>query len=337
MPELRKDPIVGRWVMVNVENPYLPEDFKIKPFHWKGEEGCPFCPGNEHLTPPETEVFSEAKRKPNEPGWKVRVVPNKYPALMIEGGAHRRGVGIYDISNGIGAHEVIIDSPYHYKDIPELSISEVEYIIKAYRSRSVDLRKDKRFKYILIFRNFGQDAGASLEHGHSQLIALPMVPKNVNEELKGANYYYEFRDRCIFCDMVAYEEDSSQQEVVAENEAFVSFCPLSSRFSFETWIVPKDHLTDFGKISDTQARHLSAILKETLARLKKVLGEHAYNYILHTSPVNSDEYPYYQWHIEIMPKLTKIAGFEWCSGFYATFTPPELAAKYLREVDVVNI
>ena len=154
MPELRKDPTVGRWVIVNVENPYLPDDFKIKPFHWKGEEGCPFCPGNEHLTPPETEAFSQGSRKPNTPDWKVRVVPNKYPALMIEGGAHKKGVGIYDMSNGIGAHEVIIDSPYHYKDIPELSIQEVECIIRAYRSRSIDLRKDKRFKYILIFRNF---------------------------------------------------------------------------------------------------------------------------------------------------------------------------------------
>ncbi len=330
MPELRRDPIVGRWVVVNTENPTLPEGFHLKPFEWKGKEGCPFCDGNESLTPPEIEAIAERERAPNTGGWKVRVVPNKFPALRIEGELDKQGIGLYDMSNGIGAHEVIIDSPHHFKGLSELEDKEVEYVIRAYRSRSLDLRKDKRFKYILIFKNVGAQAGASLEHGHSQLIALPMVPKNVKEEVKGSHHYYEFRDRCIFCDMMAYELDVKER-IVFEADKFLAFCPLSSRFSFETWIIPKKHLSDFGAITDEEITALSKVLKETIRRLKKVLGEHPYNYIIHTIPINTDTHLGYHWHIEIMPKLTRVAGFEWGSGFYIVFTPPELAAKYLRE------
>ncbi|MCM8823400.1 MAG: galactose-1-phosphate uridylyltransferase [Candidatus Omnitrophica bacterium] len=330
MAELRKDPIVGRWVVVNTENPYLPNQFEIKPFEWKGPQGCPFCYGNEHLTPPEIEAISTNWRQPNAPGWTVRVVPNKFPALRIEGNLDKQGNGLYDFSNGIGAHEVIIDNPDHFKGIAELNNWEVECILKAYRSRSLDLRKDTRFKYILIFKNVGAQAGASLEHGHSQLIALPMVPKNVKDEVVGAHHYYEFRERCIFCDIIAYELEVKER-IVLETEEFLAFCPLSSRFSFEVWIIPKEHLTDFGVIDDYKISVLAQTLKEVIGRLKKLLGEHPYNYIIHTLPVNTDVHFGYHWHIEIMPKLIRIAGFEAGSGFYVVGTPPELAAKLLRE------
>ncbi len=331
MPELRKDPIVGRWVVVNVENPTHPKDFHLPPIEWKGKENCPFCYGNEHMTPPEIEVIAYQERQPNTSGWRVRVVPNKFPALRIEGNLDKRGDGIYDMSNGIGAHEVIIDNPDHFKGLDELSNEEVEDVLKMYRSRSLDLRKDRRFKYILIFKNVGAQAGASLEHGHSQLIALPMVPKNVKEEVKGAKKYYEFRERCIFCDIIAYEMEVGER-IVYENERFLAFCPLSSRFSFEVWIIPKEHIDDFGMISDMDLKYLSQTLKEVIRKLKAVLGPHPFNYIIHTSPVNTDSHISYHWHIEIMPKLTRVAGFEWGSGFYVVFTPPELAADYLKKV-----
>jgi len=329
MPELRKDPIVGRWVVVNVEHPTLPKDFHLKPFTWKGEEKCPFCRGHEKLTPPEIEAISEVNRAANTEGWKTRVVPNKFPALRIEGNLDKEGMGLYDMSNGIGAHEVIIDSPYHFKGLSELEDKEVEYVLCSYRSRSLDLRKDKRFKYILIFKNVGAQAGASLEHGHSQLIALPMVPKNVKEEVKGSRHYYEFRGRCIFCDMMEYEAEV-EKRVVCETDDFFAFCPLSSRFSFEVWIIPKKHLIDFGVITDKEISSLAKVLKDVIGRLRNVLGEHPYNYIIHTSPINTDVHSGYHWHIEIMPKLHRMAGFEWGSGFYIVFTPPEIAAKYLR-------
>ncbi|MFA5008175.1 MAG: galactose-1-phosphate uridylyltransferase [Candidatus Omnitrophota bacterium] len=331
MPDLRKDPIVNRWVVVNVEDPALPKDYGIVPFVWKGDKDCAFCYGNEHLTPPEIEAVSETWRAPNTPGWKVRVVPNKFPALKIEGELDKRAIGMYDVSNGIGAHEVIIDSPHHFKTIAELTDSEVQYMLKVYRSRTLDLRKDRRFKYLLIFKNVGAEAGASLEHGHSQLIALPMVPKNVLDEVKGARHFYEYRERCIFCDMIAYEQENGKERIVTENEDFVSFCPLSSRFSFETWVIPKEHSMDFGEINDERIKKLAKILKDSLSRLKKVLGEHPYNYIIHTSPVNTDAHFSYHWHIEIMPKLSRVAGFEWGSGFYVVGTPPDIAAKLLRE------
>ncbi|MCK9614246.1 MAG: galactose-1-phosphate uridylyltransferase [Candidatus Omnitrophica bacterium] len=331
MPDLRKDPIVNRWVVVNVEEPVLPKDYGVVPFVWKGHKDCAFCYGNEHLTPPEIEAISETWRAPNTPGWKVRVVPNKFPALIIEGELDKRAIGMYDVSNGVGAHEVIIDSPHHYKTIAELTDLEVQYMLKIYRSRTLDLRKDRRFKYLLIFKNVGLEAGASLEHGHSQLIALPMVPKNVLDEVRGARHFYEYRERCIFCDMIAYEEENGKERIVTENEDFVSFCPLSSRFSFEIWVIPKEHSMDFGQINDERIKKLAHILKDSLTRLKKVLGEHPYNYIIHTSPVNTDAHPSYHWHIEIMPKLSRVAGFEWGSGFYVVGTPPNIAAKSLRE------
>lgn len=329
MPELRKDPIVGRWVVVNVEKPTLPGDFHLPHFEWKGENNCPFCYGNEHMTPPEIEAIAETPREPNTEGWKVRVVPNKFPALRIEGELDKRGLGLYDMSNGIGAHEVIIENPSHFKGLDTFEITEVEYVLRAYRSRSLDLRKDRRFKYILIFKNVGAQAGASLEHGHSQLIALPMVPKNVKEEVKGSKHYYEFRERCIFCDMISYESETKER-VICENESFLAFCPVSSRFSFEVWVTPKQHFDDFGMIDDSNLNKLAQILQEVIIRLRNVLGEHPYNYIIHTSPVNTDLHFSYHWHIEIMPKLTRVAGFEWGSGFYIVFTPPEIAAEYLR-------
>lgn len=329
MPELRKDPIVERWVVVNVESPRYPKDYHINPFDWKGTDNCPFCYGNEHLTPPEIEAISETHREPNTPEWKVRVVPNKFPALRIEGELDSQGIGIYDFSNGIGAHEVIIDSPHHYKGIEELENKQIEYMLKAYRSRTMDLRGDKRFKYILLFKNVGREAGASLEHGHSQLIALPMVPKNVKEEVKGAHKYFEFRGRCIFCDLIAFEMEESKR-LIYQNEDFIAFCPLSSRFSFEVWIVPQQHWADYGLISDGAVANLADALKNVMVKLHNVLGKFPYNYIIHTLPVNTDGHIYYHWHIEIMPKLIRAAGFEWGSGFYMVFTPPELAAKLLR-------
>lgn len=329
MPELRKDPIVGRWVVVNVEKPYLPKDFILVPAQWVGEKDCPFCYGNESATPHEIEAISDSDRRPDSPGWKVRTVPNKFPALRIEGELEKHSWGMYDMSNGIGAHEVVIENPAHFKGIPDLEIKDVECILQAYRSRSLDLRKDKRFKYIVIFKNVGAEAGASLEHGHSQIIALPMVPKNVKEEVKGAYHYFEFRERCIFCDMMSYEMETKER-IVFENNDFVAFCPLSARFSFEVWIMPKRHEPDFGLISDNSVKSLAETLKSVLGMLRKTLGEHPYNYLLHTLPVNTDGHSYYHWHIEVMPKLTRTAGFEWGSGFYVVFTPPEVAAKCLR-------
>lgn len=330
MSELRRDPIVGRWVIVDTDHPSKPEDYELEPHGWRGGT-CPFCYGNESLTPPEIDSFRNSNTSPNTPGWQVRVVSNKFPALQIEGSLDRKGLGMYDMSNGVGAHEILIESPYHHKDIPDLLNPEIENIITMVCRRSNDLTKDKRFKYIMIFKNYGPAAGASLEHPHTQIIALPMVPKNALEEIKWSRDYFEYRERCIFCDIIR-QENQEKERVILENKHFLSFCPFVSRFPFEIWIMPKKHSGYFCQMSPDEIPSLAAILKETVSKLKSIFPNAAYNFIIHSSPVNGEgDSDFYHWHIELMPKLTRVAGFEWGSGFYLVSTPPEIAAKYLRE------
>jgi len=333
MSELRRDPIVGRWVIVDNEHPSKPEDYEYEPNILKGGV-CPFCYGNEGLTPPEIEVIRDPHTGPNSPGWNVRVVANKFPALQIEGDLDRRGIGIYDMSNGVGAHEVIIETPYHHKDICDLAVDEISNFLRMYSRRMMDLAKDQRFKYLMLFKNYGAAAGASLEHPHTQLVALPMIPKNATEEIKGAQAYFEFRERCIFCDMIR-QELQDDERMVLENKYFVSFCPFISRFPFEVWIMPKQHDAYFYHMTPDMVPLLASLLKETIAKLKVVFPNLSYNFILHSSPINGDAGTEgYHWHIEFMPKLMRTAGFEWGSGFYLVPTPPELAAQYLKDAKV---
>ncbi len=333
MTELRRDPVVGRWVIIDNDNSMKPEDFHIEPHHYDDATNCPFCYGNEYMTPPEIQVTRHEKTMPNTPGWQVRTVPNKFPALQIEGNLDRRALGLFDLSNGIGAHEVIIETPYHTKDMADLELSEIEKILQMYCLRSQDLEKDKRFKYIMIFKNYGSAAGATLDHNHSQLIALPMIPKNVLEELHGSKEYFEFRERCIFCDMIRQEEDEKER-ILAQSDNFIAFCPYVPRFPFEVWIMPKEHQLFYYEIDKSETSELAKILKEVLLRLKIALNDPPYNFIIHTSPINTEDFPGYHWHIEIMPRLSRIAGFEWGTGFYAVATPPEIAIKYLKEAKI---
>ncbi|MBI4708402.1 MAG: galactose-1-phosphate uridylyltransferase [Candidatus Omnitrophica bacterium] len=331
MSELRRDPIGGRWIIVDTDHPSKPADFEYEPSAFR-QGICPFCYGNESMTPPEIDVIRDPYTHPNTAGWQVRVVSNKFPALQIEGDLDRRGIGLYDMSNGVGAHEILIETPYHSKDIPDLLNNEIENFLILYCRRSLDLAKDKRFKYIMVFKNFGAAAGASLEHPHSQIIALPMVPKNVYEEIKGAQNFFNFRERCIFCDMLR-QETQEKERVILENNYFLSFCPFVSRFPFEIWIMPKKHSASFSRIAPEEISALASILKDTISKLKNLFPNVSYNYIIHTAPTNGEsDVEGYHWHIEFMPKLTRVAGFEWGSGFYLVSTPPELAAQYLRGV-----
>jgi UDPglucose--hexose-1-phosphate uridylyltransferase len=332
MADLRRDPIVGRWVIVDTDHPNRPEDFEHEQYIPKGGV-CPFCYGNESMTPPEIEAFRFPNTAANTPGWQVRVVPNKFPALQIEGDLERRGVGIYDMSNGVGAHEVLIETPYHNKDIPDLLNDEVERYLTMTCRRAQDLIRDKRFKYIMIFKNYGSAAGASLEHPHTQMVALPMIPKNVMEEIRGAQNYYDYRERCVFCDILA-QEIQDKERIIFENKYFISFCPFVSRFPFEIWIIPKRHNGYYCHMPAEEIPALGSILKDTIAKLKLVFPNLSYNFIIHTTPANGDiaSFDGYHWHLELMPKLTRVAGFEWGTGFYLIATPPELAAQYLKEI-----
>jgi UDPglucose--hexose-1-phosphate uridylyltransferase len=293
---------------------------------------CPFCPGNEDKTPSEILAYAPPGRPQNKPGWWVRVVPNKFPALQIEGSLDRQGEGLYDKMNGIGAHEVLIETPDHKKEIPDLEDSRVEDIFWAYRDRIIDLRKDPRFEYILVFKNKGAAAGASMSHAHSQMIATPMVPQRVRQEMKGGKLYYDYKERCIFCDMIAQELEKKDR-IVAENEHFVAIEPFAPRFPFETWILPKTHDSHFEDLQKPEAFNLSKIVKLIMTKIRIALDDPPFNYILHNSPLKEPSLPYYHWHIEIMPKLSKIAGFEWGTGFYINPTPPEEAAQFLKDAE----
>jgi len=318
-------------VIVDTDHPNKPEDFSYDQFIPKGGL-CPFCYGNEFMTPPEINCFRDSSTQANTPGWQVRVVANKFPALQIEGELDRSGIGIYDMSNGIGAHEVLIETPYHNKDIPDLLPYEIENYLRMCCVRCLDLSKDKRFKYLMIFRNYGAAAGASLEHPHTQIVALPMVPKNALEEIQGAKTYYNYRERCIFCDIIR-QESQDKERLVFENRHFISFCPFVSRFPFEIMIMPKKHSGYFSQIGPEDVSALAEALQATLKKLKKVFVNLSYNYIIHSSPINGEkDVDYYHWHIELMPKLTQVAGFEWGTGFYLDSTSPEVAAQYLKAV-----
>ena len=330
MPELRKDPITGRWVIIATERAKRPSDFVRDKVQIRGLGFCPFCYGNEAKTPPEIIAYRSDGSLRNSPGWTLRVVPNKFPALGIEGSLNRQGEGLYDKMNGIGAHEVIIETPDHQKTLAMLSPRQIEDVLWAYRDRILDLKKDRRFKYIMIFKNHGEAAGASLEHTHSQLIALPVVPKRVREETDGARDYFKFKERCIFCDIIRQETESGIR-VIADTPAFIAVAPFAPRFPFEIWIMPRVHQSAFEDSQKQEFEQLAVILKDMLMRLDKVLDYPAYNYIIHTSPIPESPNEHYHWHLEIMPKLTKIAGFEWGTGFHINPTPPEESAKFLRD------
>ena len=335
MPELRKDPITQEWVIVATERGRRPSDFThltiAEPDKPEYSPTCPFCPGKEQLTPPEILAFREG-REPNTPDWWVRVVPNKFPALAIEGELNKRGVGMYDMMTGVGAHEVIIETPKHNLDPSMLGLNQLAEVLWAYRERYLDLRKDKRFKYILIFRNNGKVAGASLEHPHSQLIATPMVPIEVVTELQGAERYYQFRDRCIWCDMVQQEINQGTR-VVNATEHYVAFEPFASKFPFETWLLPKTHQANFAAMTRDRMVEFAGLLQDSLARISRCLSSPPYNFALHTAPCDSEDSDIFHWHMVIMPRLTIAAGFEMGTGIYINVTSPEDAAQYLREVE----
>lgn len=332
MPELRKDPIVRTWVIISTERAKRPHDF-ARPKTDKVSKFDPFASGNESTTPPEIMAFRPANTEPNTPGWWIRVVPNKFPALDSTLDLKKLGHGMYDSMTGFGAHEIIIETPDQDATISTLSYKQVEEIVWAYRERYNTLLKDKRIKYVLIFKNYGADAGASLAHSHSQIIATPTVPRRVMEEIEGSGEYYKFRERCIYCDIIQ-QEKMENTRTVEENEDFIAFEPYASRTPFETWVLPKSHQYDFGEISEKHVKTFASIMKNVLLRMRLSLEDPPYNFMIHTGMPSGEGRNYYHWHVEIVPRLTKLAGFEWGSGFYINPTPPEEAAKYLREVDI---
>jgi UDPglucose--hexose-1-phosphate uridylyltransferase len=333
MPELRKDPILERWIIISKERSKRPTDFVVERSESKGGF-CPLCPGNEKTTPAEVLVYGrEPGAGSNSSSWQVRVVPNKYPALVIEGDLDRRGEGLYDKMNGIGAHEVVIETPRHDERFSDLSPDRMRLVFKAYRERLLDLARDQRFRYVIVFKNHGRAAGASLEHSHSQLVALPILPWMAVAELDGSLAHYRHKERCVYCDIIRQD---LQQEVrlVCQNEQFITLTPFAARSPFEMWLLPRQHNSSFAAHDDGSLGALAAIFRESLQRLDRCIPDVPYNFVLHTQPLHAAGLEHFHWHFEIVPKLTSIAGFEWGSGFYINPVSPEDACRYLREAIV---
>jgi UDPglucose--hexose-1-phosphate uridylyltransferase len=335
MSDLRRDPVMGRWVIIAPERALRP-DAILTERRERQPGPCVFCTGQEARDPYEIAAIRDPGTAPNTPGWRVRVLPNKYPVLRIEGKLVREGIGMFDMMSGVGAHEVIVETPDHDLELADLTETHIAEIISIYRDRMADLGGDERFKYVLIFKNQGYEAGATLDHAHSQLIATPVTPKRVKEELVGAQRYYDFKRRCVLCDIIRQETRLTTERLILENDGFVVISPFAARVPYEMWIVPRQHSCDFVSITESERLKLAQILKQILLKLRSALNDPPFNYLIHTAPFRRPRAGYwtsiqfdYHWHLELIPRLTRPAGFEEGSGFFINPVTPEAAAEVL--------
>ncbi|MBW2056459.1 MAG: galactose-1-phosphate uridylyltransferase [Deltaproteobacteria bacterium] len=288
-------------------------------------EGCPFCPGNEHMLPP---IIMEMPGQGAQ-SWRTRVVPNKFPALTPLGDTRRSARGIYLVMPGHGRHEVIVEGPYHNRDISEMTGEDADAVIETYHRRYVDLMKEHENMMAIIFRNHGVLAGTSLIHPHSQIIVTPMVPSYIRWREEQAERYFDEFGRCVYCDILEFEM-KDQRRVTLENRSFLAFVPFAAEVPFEIWIMPKRHHGDFGSISDEEKEDLSSVLVGSLAGLRQKLHDPDYNYIINTSARFEADAPHLHWYLQIRPRLTTQAGFEIGSGISINPSLPEENAEFLR-------
>ncbi|MGI6492141.1 MAG: galactose-1-phosphate uridylyltransferase [Pelotomaculum sp.] len=328
MSELRRDYVKNKWVSISSNAALKPKDFPVMKMAAPGGSSgfCPFCEGNEAATPPEILAFRKGEGKPNSTGWLVRTIPNKFSAFELEGKLEEKQAGLYRFCNGLGKHEVIIETPHHATEFHELESEHVEMIISTFKQRYNDLARDERIKYIQIYKNRGLFGGASLGHSHSQIIGFPFDPG----ENEGLPQYYKEKGSCLICDILQQEQNGSQR-LIYEGEHFVALCPYASRFAYEAWIVPKRHTEHFGELTEAEEKELAWLAKKLSRAIVDALGNPSYNFMINTAPVNSINEPGYHWYMEFTPRLLVAAGVEVATGIYINPTAPEIAATALRE------
>lgn len=341
--EMRWDVISRSWVIIAPERGKRPGGFiqetqNASPVS-KGEV-CPFCAGQENFTPPPIQTIY---KNSNDKQWFIRVVPNKYPVLRVEGKLERIAKGPFDMVSGIGAHEIVIESPSCEKQFSEFSAREVFYVLKAYHGRLNDLRGDERFRQIVIFKNHGRAAGATMYHSHSQIIALPERSQRLQSMLATAKAHYASKERCIFCDIIGFEKEA-RKRVIYEDEYFVAFVPYAARSPFQIKIFPRKHQHDFGFADDADLNGLSLVLHLVFQKLNLALDFPAYNLTVDTAPPARNEHGRsgywdslekdFHWCFNIIPRVTHFAGFELSTGMNINPVAPEEAAKHLRSVKI---
>jgi UDPglucose--hexose-1-phosphate uridylyltransferase len=328
-PELRQDPMTKDWVIIAPVRAKRSHSREITPHTQAAtpDHHCPFCLGNEALTPPE--VYRDADP---EGSWLVRVVPNKFAALSPSAGATRKE-GFFRTAPGIGYHEVIIETPNHAGDISEMSREHVARILLAYRERQRKLSEDSRVRFVVVFRNHGERAGTSLVHPHSQLVATAVVPALIRRKHEMAERYFDDTGRCVYCD-VRDAEIADGSRLIEDTDPFAVFAPFASRSPFEMWILPHEMRASFALATDGELDSLACILRRCLRRLRACCGDVDYNYVIHSCPRKDEDEEYYLWHVQIVPRLSEPAGFEIGSGMYINTVAPEIAAQQLRSASL---
>ena len=326
MPELRRDPVSGAWVVIATERALRPKQLSFDrrtPDH----RVCPFCAGNEHMTP---DAIYE-RRSSAEGDWTVRVIPNKYPALAPHGALTTRADGLYDWMSGIGAHEVVIESPRHELELDQMTDPELVDVLVAFRERILDLSGDVRLASVIVFKNHGAAAGASIRHSHSQLIATPVIPEVLEREIQRAGIHHQQRGRCLFCDIVAQEQEQ-EARIVYEFGNAIAICPYAARSPFEVWVLPKVHASHFERAEIDTLADFAHVLRVSLGAIRTALADPPYNFYIHSSPLREPDSPSFHWHLEIIPKVDHLAGFERGTGYSINPTPPEESAEFLRGI-----
>ncbi len=348
MSELRYDPLQRRWVIIATERQKRPGDFSQPTQIARNKRDCPFCPGAESSTPPEIYALRPADTPPDSPGWTLRVIPNRFPALSGDDGGieWHDEADLYKTLPGVGAHEVVIEGTDHDAGPSELSLALIEDILNIYKKRLRELSENRRLKYTLIFKNHGSIAGASLSHPHSQIISTPVTPRTVAIELISSKKYFAKHKKCLVCELIK-SETSDNRRVVYDDGNFICFTTFAPRFPFELFLAPINHKHDFAALDKDDTRALAKCMKEILYRLKVCLTDPPLNYLIHTSPnLSAEPTPAgywdtiaedYHWHIEIMPRLTRTAGFEWGSGLHINPMLPENAAVFLKAVEMASL
>lgn len=329
MPELRLNLVTREWVIIATERAKRPMEFKnsvdkrVIPEFLKT---CPFCPGNESKTP------TERSRLPLEGPWLVRTVDNKYPALgkgekKLSADGFRRSI------SGVGIHEVIVESPVHNQTTALMSLPEIEDIFLTYRGRFIAAHNDPRVEHTILFKNHGEDAGVTIEHTHSQLVAVPVVPIQIRDRVQAALHFFDDTGECMLCAMIKREREEKAR-VIIETDRFLTFVPYAALSPFHTWIFPKRHSAAFSTITDEEVKEIAYHLKVLLSKFYYGLEDPAYNYVIRSGRPQDAGNEYCHWYLSIVPRLTKAAGFELGSGMFINTVVPEKSAEFLRSVRV---
>ncbi len=330
MPELRRDPLTGDWVIYSESRRGRPEDFDVSSSPQDPIEECPFEPGREDRTPPEVDAI-----RPGGDGrsdWAVRVVPNKFPALSDTGGSAEPPAGDPDTRPGRGTHEVVVETPHHEREWHRLSPEHMARVLEMYRRRVRTLGARPSARVVQVFKNRGGRAGATLSHPHAQVLTLPVLPPRTERLLRGARDHHQKTTNCYWCEAMRTETRR-----VAETDDFTAWCPRASRFPYQVRIAPKHHDPDFTDLTTAQRKDLSHLLVDLAGRLEEVLRSPPYNVLLHTAPRSEpDEFPaqdvadFFHWHLEYLPRVSRTAGLELATGTHLNHTLPETAAGHLR-------